>query len=90
MWKDTAVSHRKHLWHDRLKIYDHANSLRTPRHRYTEFLDASGGVLGAELFDYTEDSLETRNFAEDKTYRNVRAQLAERLHLSVPTSGASL
>ena len=82
-WKDAAVSHRKHMWHDRLKVYDLSNSLRTQRYRYTEYLDASGGVLGVELFDYDEDPLESRNLAGDAACQSIRAELSDRLRWEV-------
>lgn len=82
-WKDAALSHRKHMWHDRLQVYDIGNSLRTSRYRYTEYLDTSGQVLGTELFDYEKDPLETRNFAESAAYRTARTELAEWLHRAV-------
>jgi iduronate 2-sulfatase len=89
-WKDAALSHRKHIWHDRLQVYDLGNSLRTPRYRYTEYLDAAGELLGSELFDYVEDPQETRNLAADSGYRGTCAPLAKRLRSAVQTSGKSL
>jgi len=62
--KGAALSHRKHMWHDRLQVYDIAHSVRTDRYRYTVYLDEEGGLLYRELFDYQEDPLETENRAE--------------------------
>jgi arylsulfatase A-like enzyme len=63
-----AFSHRKHMWHDRLQVYDIAHSVRTERYRYTVYLDGEGGLLYRELFDYQEDPLETENRAELPRY----------------------
>jgi iduronate 2-sulfatase len=89
-WKDTALSHRKHIWHDRLQVYDLSNSLRTPRYRYTEYLDPEGSLLGSELFDYETDPLESRNLADDTGYQQIRVSLSERLRSAVSSSGKSM
>ena len=62
--KGAAFSHRKHMWHDSLQVYDIAHSVRTERYRYIVYLDEEGGLLYRELFDYQEDPQETENRAE--------------------------
>jgi iduronate 2-sulfatase len=62
--KRVVYAHRKHMWHDRLQVYDVAHTVRTQRYRYTVYLDKRGELLYRELFDYQEDPLETENRAE--------------------------
>jgi arylsulfatase A-like enzyme len=87
-WKDVALSHRKHMWHDRLQVYDFCHSIRTPQHRYTEYRDADGSVIGAELFDYEDDPLETANMADLPERAALRRALAGQLRDAVEASGA--
>jgi len=89
-WKDTAISHRKPMWHDRLQVYDWCSSIRTPSHRYTEYLDQNGLVLGRELFDYVRDPLESRNRADDADHEAVRQALSWQLHQAVQRPDMSL
>jgi len=74
-WKGAVFSHRKHMWHDRLQVYDIAHTMRTRRYRYTVYLDGQGRRLYRELFDYQEDPLEKRNRAELPGYTQVSAEL---------------
>ena len=74
-WKKAVFSHRKHMWHDRLQVYDIAHTVRTERHRYTVYLDGQGGRLNRELFDYHEDPLEKTNRAELPGYAQISAKL---------------
>jgi arylsulfatase A-like enzyme len=78
-WKRAVFAHRKHMWHDRLQVYDIAHTLRTQRHRYTVYLDGQGRQMYRELFDYQEDSLEKTNLAESTGSAAVAAELAEML-----------
>jgi arylsulfatase A-like enzyme len=80
VWKDTAISHRAPMWHDRLKSYAMANSLRTADHRYTEYVDASGACIGEELFDYAKDPLEKENTAYSSAARPIKDRVKEELH----------
>ncbi len=75
-----AVSHRKHMWHDRLQVYDIAHSIRSERYRYTEYLGTTGARLGEELFDYENDPLETKNHVEEPDYAAAKEELRRRLH----------
>jgi arylsulfatase A-like enzyme len=75
-WKRAVFAHRKHMWHDRLQVYDIAHAVRSERYRYTVYLDARGKLLYRELFDYREDPLETLNRAELPSYKTVTAELA--------------
>jgi uncharacterized sulfatase len=49
-------------------------SLRTERHRYTDW-----GEAGAELYDYETDPHELKNLADDPVHGELREALAERL-----------
>jgi len=89
-WKDVALSRRKPMWHDRLPVYESSDSLRTPRYRYTEYLDAAGKLLGAELFDYGADPLESVNLADAAEHAPLREELAARLHRAVESNGRLL
>ncbi len=75
-WKRAVFSHRRHMWHDRLQVYEVAHTVRTERYRYTVYLDERGELLYRELFDYQEDPLETENRAELADYATVAAELA--------------
>jgi arylsulfatase A-like enzyme len=87
-WPDRAISHRKHMWHDRLQVYCLASSIRSPRYRYTEYLDPDGGLLGEELFDYETDPNETVNHVREPGYAQARDELSELLHREMVRSGA--
>lgn len=79
-FKQAVFAHRKHVWHDRIQTYDMANSVRTPRYRYTEYLDAQGVCLFKELFDYEDDPDESRNYADDPAYAAAQQDLQKQLH----------
>jgi iduronate 2-sulfatase len=74
-WKKAVFSHRRHMWHDRLQVYDIAHTVRTERYRYTVYLNEQGGRLYRELFDYQEDPLETTNRAEHPGRALIAAEL---------------
>jgi arylsulfatase A-like enzyme len=74
-WKRAVFSHRKHMWHDRLQVYDIAHTVRTERYRYTIYLDGQGRRLYRELFDYREDPLAKENRAELADYAQISAML---------------
>jgi arylsulfatase A-like enzyme len=76
-WKRAVFAHRKHMWHDRLQVYDIAHTVRTERYRYTVYLSERGDPLYRELFDYQEDPLETENRAEFPGYAETVAELAD-------------
>lgn len=79
-WTKRAVfSHRKHMWHDRLQVYEIAHTVRTRRYRYTEYLNDEGQALYRELFDYQTDPEERINHAQDPSYRSVVTDLRARL-----------
>jgi iduronate 2-sulfatase len=52
-------------------------SIRTERHRYTEWDD---GRKGAELYDYTADPAESKNLADDPASRAIAEGLKARLN----------
>ena len=69
--KEAVFSYRKHMWHDRIKAYDLARSVRNSRFRYTEYLDKSGRPIYRELFDYENDPEERLNQITNKSHENV-------------------
>lgn len=70
-WKKAVFAHRKHMWHDRLQVYDIANTVRTHTRRFTVYLDEKGDELYTELFDYEKDPYETTNFAQNPDYEAI-------------------
>jgi arylsulfatase A-like enzyme len=76
-WKRAVFAHRKHMWHDRLQVYDIAHSVRTERYRFTMYLDGHGELLYRELFDYQEDPKETENRAELPGYAGTVTELTD-------------
>jgi iduronate 2-sulfatase len=85
--KRVVYAHRRHMWHDRLQVYDIAHSVRTERYRYTVYLDERGELLYRELFDYQEDPLETENRAELPRYETTAAGLAALLEYNLRRPG---
>jgi arylsulfatase A-like enzyme len=73
--KRATFAHRKHMWHDRIKAYEIAHTLRTSRYRYTEYRDAEGEPICRELFDYKEDPRERVNHHGRHRYRKAAAEL---------------
>lgn len=60
-------------------------SLRTERYRYIEWRNrADGAVVGAELYDFADGGVETRNIADDPACAAVKKQLAQQLAQRVP------
>ncbi len=76
--KEAVFAHRRHQWHDRIKAYDIAHTVRTSRYRYTMYLDKRGGVIAEELFDYQEDPGELENRVFRESYRGIKKELRER------------
>ncbi len=68
--KEAVFSHRKHQWHDRIKAYSIAHSVRTEDYRYSVYLDSRENVIYEELFDYRNDPFESRNLARELSYRD--------------------
>lgn len=66
---------------DALTQYANGYSLRTERHRYTEWGDA--GRLGRELYDHETDSVEMVNLAELPEHAGTVAKLSARLRQRV-------
>jgi len=83
--KVAVFAHRKPMWHDRIKAYDIAHSVRTQQYRLTRYLDESGRNLYTELFDYAKDSEERYNFAQDPQYAAVLSDLVELLNVYLLT-----
>ena len=78
-WKEAVFAHRKHMWHDRLQVYDIASTVRTHTHRLTVYLDEKGDEIYAELFDYEKDPHETTNFAKDLDYEAIMREMRDLL-----------
>jgi arylsulfatase A-like enzyme len=74
-FKKAVFAHRKHIWHDRIKAYDIAHTVRTQRYRLTRYLDASGDAIHTELFDYERDPEERTNLADNPRYAAALAEL---------------
>lgn len=55
-------------------------SLRTERHRYTEWIQPDGRVAAAELYDHAIDPHETANVVNDPARREVARELAALRH----------
>jgi len=83
-WKRAVLAHRRPMWHDRLKVYGIAHSVRTAHYRYTEYLDHHGGVLHRELFDYREDPEERANRAASVESLELAAELARLIRAGWP------
>ena len=73
-------------------------SIRTERYRYTEWHDNNyrtgqpydeQNVIGVELYDYEKDPDETRNFAKNKDYKAVAADLKAKLKARLEQSGGN-
>lgn len=77
--KQAAFAHRKHQWHDRIKAYEIAHSVRTTRYRYTIYLDTTRHVIAEELFDYENDPGELKNIASQKENLKVIEKLRRTL-----------
>ncbi len=80
--KSAVFGNRKHMWHDRLQVYNLASTIRTERYRYTRYVNTAGHVLLEELFDYELDPDERRNVARDEAYSAIKAELAARLEVA--------
>jgi arylsulfatase A-like enzyme len=73
-------------------------SLRTERYRYTEWHKgytahdqySEDNIVGVELYDYEKDPLETRSWAEDKSYAKVLPALKARLRQHLETQQKNL
>ena len=61
--KEAVYGHRRHMWHDRLQMYEEAVTVRTKRHRLTRYFDTESTVMFQELFDYDRDPEERENLA---------------------------
>lgn len=81
--RDYAISQ----YHRKKKVMGY--SLRTSRYRYTEWHEndylnkplsyKKEQIVAVELYDYQEDPNETRNLADEKSYREVVAELEGKL-----------
>lgn len=67
-------------------------SIRTERYRYTEWHDNNyrsydtyqeDNIVGIELYDYEKDSLETKNWANDPSYKTTAKDLKTKLKLHI-------
>lgn len=59
--------------------YHDGATIRTDRHRYAEWRDKAGALLGRVCFDLREDPGELRNLAHDPAYAELLAALAAEL-----------
>jgi arylsulfatase A-like enzyme len=73
--KRAVISHRKHMWHDRIKVYEIAHSIRTERYRYTEYRNSHGTPIYRELFDYEIDPHERKNRIDQPAYQTTAREL---------------
>ncbi len=73
--KQAVYAHRKHQWHDRIKAYEIAHSVRTSRYRYTIYLDKNKYTIAEELFDYENDPGELKNIASLKSSLTIKKKL---------------
>jgi hypothetical protein len=76
--RDYVMSYRKPLSFDREQVYSLARSIRTPRFRYTEYLDHEDIVLATELFDYEKDHDERTNRSASTDYRPIVTTLRQK------------
>jgi arylsulfatase A-like enzyme len=65
---EAVIANRKHMWHDRIKAYSLASSIRTKRYRLNCYIDESNHEIYSELFDYLDDPNESVNHINDSTY----------------------
>jgi len=81
-----TFAHRKHMWHDRIKAYEIAHTVRTERYRYTEYRDPQDVAIYRELFDYMLDPDERANHVADGQYQGVVEEMQSILeaYLSAP------
>ena len=81
-----GFAHRRHMWHDRIKAYEIAHTLRTEQYRYTEYRNARDEAIYRELFDYEVDPEERRNQIGQKNYSEVIEEMESLLetYLSQP------
>ena len=81
-----TFAHRKHMWHDRIKAYEIAHTVRTERYRYTEYRDPQDVAIYRELFDYMLDPDERANHGADGQYQGVVEEMQSILeaYLSAP------
>jgi len=70
---DAVYASRKHMWHDRIKAYAVARSVRTDRFRFNSYIDKAGSEIYAELFDYKNDPEERFNHFDNPAYSEMVA-----------------
>ena len=78
------------MWHDRLQVYDIANTVRTQTHRLTVYLDQQSEELYVELFDYEKDPLEMFNFANDPDYQTRVSDMRKLLNAGWTSVGPAI
>jgi arylsulfatase A-like enzyme len=74
-FKKAVFANRKHMWHDRIKAYDMAHTVRTKRYRLTRYVDAEGVPIYLELFDYQKDPEERNNHVDEPEYAEALKEL---------------
>ncbi len=81
-----AFAHRKHMWHDRIKAYEVAHTVRTDRYRYTEYRNQHDTAIYQELFDYENDPDERLNHISIEEYRGIAGEMKNLLdrYLAAP------
>ena len=84
--RDTALTQhpRPPYWDTKKGFTAMGHSIRTDRHRYTEWRDLrSGATIGVELYDHAVDPLETVNRASHDDAADVAGNLQARLRRRV-------
>lgn len=60
-------------------------AMRTDRHRYVEWFDAtSGAIVARELYDHQDDDAENQNIAERPEHAELLTQLSQQMWASLP------
>ncbi|MEX2445133.1 MAG: sulfatase [Alkalispirochaeta sp.] len=81
-----TFAHRKHMWHDRIKAYEVAHTVRTERYHYTEYRNQQDTAIYRELFDYENDPDERLNYISMEEYRGIAEEMKNLLddYLAAP------
>lgn len=78
-WKSAAFTQYPRPYQSDADWEMMGRTMRTNRHRYTEWRDREGALVDAELYDYEQSPIETVNLAGEGEYAALEAQLAKRM-----------
>ena len=78
-WKNAAFSQFPRPYGSDQDWEQMGYTIRTHRHRYTEWLDRDGNLVGRELYDYEIAPIETVNLADREEHSAVVVELSRRL-----------